>query len=196
MTDRHLLVDFGKVVSHPQAAHHLERLGDLSGLQRAVFEERYWAHRAAYDAGQPAAGFWSDVLGRTVDDGDPLLAALVAADVESWTVLNDDTLDVLRRARAAGARLALLSNAPHEIAAAIDGRREMVVFDRLFFSARLGLTKPALAIFSAVLDELGCAASQVTFVDDLPENVAGARAAGLRALLFTSAADLAQQLAL
>jgi HAD superfamily hydrolase (TIGR01509 family) len=48
-------------------------------------------------------------------------------------------------------------------------------------SHQLKLRKPQPEIFAAALDRLGCAAGEVAYFDDLPANVAAARAAGFDA---------------
>lgn len=50
-----------------------------------------------------------------------------------------------------------------------------------FASHELGLAKPDPALYERALRSLGVAADEVLFFDDMPENVAGARAAGWRA---------------
>jgi HAD superfamily hydrolase (TIGR01509 family) len=54
--------------------------------------------------------------------------------------------------------------------------------------------KPDPAVFEAALDTISRKPDQVLFIDDRPVNVEGARAAGLHALLFTSAAELRRAL--
>lgn len=61
---------------------------------------------------------------------------------------------------------------------------------RLFASAGLGAAKPDAACFDRCLDALGATPAETLFIDDLAENVDGARRAGLRAHRFTSVAGL------
>ncbi len=56
------------------------------------------------------------------------------------------------------------------------------------------LTKPDRAIFDLALRRFGVAARDCLFIDDVAANVAGARAAGIAAVQFTSAAALRQLL--
>lgn len=55
------------------------------------------------------------------------------------------------------------------------------LFDACFFSHEMGLVKPDRAAFEHAVDELGCAAEAILFLDDNAINVEAARAAGLRA---------------
>lgn len=54
--------------------------------------------------------------------------------------------------------------------------------------------KPEKAIYAAAVKLAGRAAGECVFFDDLPENVAGAKAAGMRAFLYKDAARLEKDL--
>jgi len=72
------------------------------------------------------------------------------------------------------------------------GLREYLQF--AFSSCYLGLRKPEPAIFRRALDILGKPAERILFIDDRAENVAGALAAGFKAIRFTGAEALRQEL--
>lgn len=55
-------------------------------------------------------------------------------------------------------------------------------FREVFVSSSLGLRKPDVAAYDRVVGEIGIAAPGVLFFDDVAENVAGARQAGLEAV--------------
>jgi putative hydrolase of the HAD superfamily len=61
-------------------------------------------------------------------------------------------------------------------------------------SCFLGLRKPELAIYRCALDILGAPAERTLFIDDRQENVEGARAAGLKAIVFKGESALRQEL--
>ncbi|MFM9024362.1 MAG: HAD-IA family hydrolase [Planctomycetaceae bacterium] len=61
---------------------------------------------------------------------------------------------------------------------------------RIVLSFQVGAAKPDQRIFAAAATAAGVAPERIFFTDDLPEHVAGARAAGWDAEVFTSAADL------
>lgn len=62
-------------------------------------------------------------------------------------------------------------------------------------SCYLGLRKPEPPIYRRALDILGRPAERVLFIDDRAENVAGAVAAGMRAIQFVGAETLRAELA-
>ena len=61
-------------------------------------------------------------------------------------------------------------------------------------SCYLGLRKPEPAIFHRALDILGRPAERILFIDDRPENVTGAEAAGMKAIQFEGAEGLRTEL--
>lgn len=91
-----------------------------------------------------------------------------------------DMLAVLRRVRA-DTTVALLSNGTTRL------RRDLHVldlldeFDVVFNTAEIGVAKPDPEVFRIVCDELRSDPARTLFIDDLAENVAGARIAGLAA---------------
>jgi putative hydrolase of the HAD superfamily len=61
-------------------------------------------------------------------------------------------------------------------------------------SCYVGLRKPELAIYRRALDILGAPPQRVLFIDDREENVAGAAAAGMKAIRFTGELALWKEL--
>lgn len=76
--------------------------------------------------------------------------------------------------------------------------REAAVFDRfrdIVVSGDERLTKPDPAIYRLALDRFGLAAGDTLFIDDRADNVEGAQAVGMNAVLFTDAQTLRADLA-
>jgi putative hydrolase of the HAD superfamily len=90
----------------------------------------------------------------------------------------------LERLRAAGARLAVVSNWDISLHDVLERTELRALVDTVVISAELGVGKPDPAIFRAALDRLGATAADAMHVGDSVErDVEGARAAGLRAVL-------------
>jgi HAD superfamily hydrolase (TIGR01509 family) len=108
----------------------------------------------------------------------------VAGAIDEWEAnvgrVDTEMLALLRSVRRS-TTVALLSNGTTRL------RRDLHVldlldeFDEIFNTAELGIAKPDPEVFRLVCDSLGVAPADALFVDDLPENVEGARTAGLRA---------------
>jgi FMN phosphatase YigB (HAD superfamily) len=93
-------------------------------------------------------------------------------------------------------RVAFLSNS-NEVHAEVIPRRFEALFeaeDVFLFSHQLKCAKPDPRIFEITLKRLQASPEECIYVDDLPENVAAAEAAGLTAYLFTGSAELLRRL--
>ncbi len=58
------------------------------------------------------------------------------------------------------------------------------IFDDMIISAEVGLAKPDRRIYQLALDRLGVDAEQTIFIDDLDENIQGARELGIHGIYF------------
>jgi putative hydrolase of the HAD superfamily len=194
---RHLLVDYGEVISAPLAESTITDLAALADHPRAAFLGRYWRHRPAYDLGQPATQYWSNVLGRDLSGSPRVVDRLTNTDVHGWLRLNPLTLrTLLDHALRLGAELAVLSNAPEPLARAIDHARWSRHFGHRYYSCRLGAAKPDPRAFRPVLSDLGAQPGEVLFIDDRAENTRTARDLGMRTITFASAGALGRELRL
>ncbi len=96
--------------------------------------------------------------------------------------LFDDAIPVLELLREKGLKLGLLSNTSRDLDAFVSHHGLDV--DVALTSRVHGKTKPHDSIFRALLDRLGVAAADAVMIgDDLEDDVRGAQAIGMRALL-------------
>jgi putative hydrolase of the HAD superfamily len=101
-----------------------------------------------------------------------------------------DVLPALRELRGRGLRLVVVSNWDCSLPEWLDHAGIGELVDGAVSSAVVGEAKPAPAVFEAGLRLAGCDAAEALFVGDSVENdVLGARAAGLRAVLVQRAGD-------
>ena len=119
--------------------------------------------------------------------------ALVVDDVGVLSGVPDDDAaameQLVRSARAAGIRTALLSNAGG------CGRPDWPdLFDAVVLSGLAGVRKPDREAYELVARRLGVAPGRCVFVDDVRSNVRGAVAAGMTGVHHSSAATTAEEL--
>lgn len=102
--------------------------------------------------------------------------------------INEAGMAILNEYRAKGFPLYVLSNLAEYNKEAIEMKFDyfFTLFNRLFFSYELGLLKPAPEIYSSVCAIIETPPEKCIFIDDLPENVDGARSIGMKALQFKS----------
>jgi putative hydrolase of the HAD superfamily len=97
--------------------------------------------------------------------------------------LYEDALPVLRELRDAGLKIGLLTNASRDVHAF--ARHHGLEVDAAVASAAHGKTKPHESIFRAVLELLEVEAADAVMVGDTVEDdIEGARALGIRAILI------------
>jgi putative hydrolase of the HAD superfamily len=169
------------------------RLAGALGVDHATAEAAFRAEVAYYlghqlegsdaerleDLRRRAADVLADAAG--VERG-PALAALMAS--LRFNAF-DDALPALTELRNRGLRLVVVSNWDCSLAEVLArlGLREHV--DAVVTSAEVGASKPDPRIFEAALSAAGCGPDDCVHVGDSAEaDVAGARAAGIRALLL------------
>ncbi len=123
--------------------------------------------------------------------------AAVAPAVDRWLEYRGDMdaemLDVVRRVRGE-VPVALVSNATDRLRDDLAHHGLADAFDLVVNSAEIGTAKPDRQIFLAASAGLGVTVEHCFFTDDRPENVAGARLAGLQAEVFTGREQLVEQL--
>lgn len=112
------------------------------------------------------------------------------SDMWDWYcgVLDEELVTYLRDLRSR-VRTGILSNSA-DGARREEGRRHRLpdLVDVVVYSHEVGLAKPDPAVYLLTCTRLGVTPAQVVFVDDLPVNVAAARAVGITAVLHRSTA--------
>jgi putative hydrolase of the HAD superfamily len=198
MTTPHALVlDFGGVISRTMFETHAlseAALGLPAGtltwqgpfapegdaLWRAmqadeISERDYWLTRTR-EVGR--------LLGEDWDRMETLVQRARGADVDA--VIRPEAVAAIEAARAAGCRLAILSNELDLFYGA--GFRDRLPllqhFDVMVDATYTHILKPDPRAYQAVLDELGLPASACVFVDDQQRNVDGGVRAGLHTVHF------------
>ena len=95
-----------------------------------------------------------------------------------------DARPALEELRAAGTRLVVASNWDCSLAEVLERVGVLGLVDGVVSSAAVGAAKPDPALFAAALDVAACRPEAALFVgDSLERDVAGARAAGMAAVL-------------
>ncbi len=110
---------------------------------------------------------------------------------------NAPVVALAQRLHRQGYRTGVLSNTNHAHWQWVHRRFPHVpaAFQHHVLSFRAGALKPQEAIFHQAIRRAEVPPEQIFFVDDLPENVAAARALGIDAVLYRSADELAAELA-
>ena len=183
-----VMFDYGGVVAYPPTDEDLARLAAAAGGAAPAFADAYWRWRPPYDLAElDADGYWRQLgrsLGRRYSEAE--VTRLTRLELAPWLRMQAGTVALIGDLAAAGAPLAMLSNAPAELADAIRGLPIAAHFRHLIFSCHLKSAKPDPECYGAALARIGARADEVIFVDDRSENVVAATDLGLRSVHFTS----------
>jgi putative hydrolase of the HAD superfamily len=164
-------------------------------LDVAEFEARHAKYYAAWEAGAISVQSYLDATvfyePRSFHP-DEFFAAICAQSKP----LPDGALEIL--GELAAANKCLLGALNNEARETNEYRFDRFGLRKLFkvtlSSCYLGLRKPEPEIYKRALDILGRPAERVLFIDDRAENVAGAVAAGMKAIRFEGAEALRREL--
>lgn len=107
---------------------------------------------------------------------------------------NKHVLGLMRRLKANN-KMILLSNTDVERFGFIKKKfPEIFLFDDYVLSYEVGCMKPDPAIYRVALEKAGVPARECVFLDDLPENIDGARRLGMNGVLYGPQTDLESKL--
>ncbi|AXQ53380.1 MULTISPECIES: HAD-IA family hydrolase [Streptomyces] len=190
-----VVFDYAEVLSRTQPPPARRALEEAAGVD----PDRFWAafdrHRPAYNISTDAAGYWELVAADLEADWDHAhRQRLWSLDIGYCLNPHEPTVRLARRLHGR-VPLAVLSDAPADLARALDGSPGMAAFDTLFFSCDLKVTKPDRAAYEAVLRVTGARPEHTLFIDDKERNTEGAARVGLRTHHYTSAERLEKFLA-
>jgi len=110
--------------------------------------------------------------------------------VKQTQLLIFGSVDLLKRVKSAGYNVYALTDNVHEVVTHLKSEYTFwSLFDGAAVSAELGLLKPQAEIYQALLTQYKLEASETVFIDDMPYNVAGAKAVGIAGVQFKNAAQ-------
>jgi FMN phosphatase YigB (HAD superfamily) len=191
-----LLFDLGRVVLNIDFSRALACWAGHAGCQPADIAER-WAVNDSYHHHERGTisdeAFFNELrrgLGITISDRQFL---------EGWNSIFAGEMDGIAPLLARAARHLPLyvysnTNRAHVAHFTQIHAETLKPFRELYYSSSIGHRKPDAAGFDHVVSEIGVPASRIVFFDDLAENIEGARARGLKAVLVRTSRDVADAL--
>ncbi len=188
-----VVFDYGGVISYPQNPVFFEEVSSIVGIGADGLRQAYRNCRHDYDRGSSGGEeYWARVLEEAgVENSSAPSAELIRRDIESWTEINQEVLNLLSRLHAAGVFLGFLSNLPHDHLYHFVRHFEWLdYFSVRVYSCETGYAKPQPEIYSICLDRLAVPAENCLFIDDTERNVAAARKMNIKAIRFEGVASL------
>jgi putative hydrolase of the HAD superfamily len=179
--------DFGGVVAclDREEMRRLEGKHGLpeGGLWQAMYETPEWQ---ALRIGEGSEEAWVAAIRRSLDEmADRPIPGIREEWVQCWRGLDGDVVRLMERLRGRY-RVGMISNATLKLEDELrEHHRIDHLFDVIVNSARVGVAKPDARIFHVAAERVGAEPGACLHIDDLPHNVAGARAAGFQAVQYT-----------
>ena len=185
MSIRAVIFDLGGVLVRTEDRTPRTQLADRLGLtydelSALVFDSQS-AHRAM--KGEiTAVEHWESVQKALGVPQDEFIK--IPRDFWGGDALDENLINYLRDLQPQY-KTALLSNAWDDLRQLIEEEWKIDdAFDEMIISAEIGLVKPDPRIYQKMISDLDVEPAEAVFVDDFPENVAGARSQGLHAIHF------------
>jgi len=181
------IFDYGGVLVHHQSPADEARMAAAAGIPPEQFAELYWSTRLAYDKGDVSGlEYWS-AIGRAAGKVFTLavIEQLTEIDSTAWMNFDEPMWTWITELRAAGKRLAILSNMPSDLGETIKARTDrMKRFDFVTLSYEVRSVKPESTIYEHCLEGIGTDPARTVFFDDRIANVHGAEMLGIQAVEF------------
>jgi len=143
----------------------------------AVTEQQFWTNMAQHlNATAPkVASLWTEAF----------MAAYKP---------RQEMVTLVSNLRKAGCKTAIISNTEMPVVKIID-KQICDYMDVTVLSCLEGLAKPGREIYDLTLNRLGIPAGQALFIDDKPENIEGAKQAGLQTISFKTIENFKKEIA-
>ncbi len=189
-----VLVDYGGVLgSDSPILSEDPETSQKTGLSQKEILDLYWE-------------FWNDLKVGNKDLRDYLKEVVKRSkhqtSVEELMTLHyqkiyihNEIVTYVKNVKKQGIRVMILSNESRE------GMRQKVqkfhldkVFEKVYCSADIGLTKPDNKIFEYVLKDLQIEPESVLLIDDSDQNIVAAKSIGLQTLLFRNSEQVSELL--
>jgi len=193
---RFLYFDLGMVLVRFSAERMCRQMGQVAGIapervREVLFSDSLHMH---YEVGGVSTEAYFEHFCRATGTR-PDLTELCRAANEIFE-LNYSMVPVVSQLRAAGWRLGILSNTCEcHWKYLLDTYRFLGEFQVFALSFEIRAAKPDAAIYRAAADLAGVTPQEIFFTDDIAGHIAGARAAGLDAVQYTSTPELMAELA-
>ncbi len=191
-----IIFDFGNVLAtwNPHNLYKRYFANDTQAIDNFLKEIDFHGWNIQQDRGRSFAEGVADLSAKF-----PQYAHLIRAYDEYW----DDgvpseikgTIEIVEQLKRNGYSLYMLTNFSAEKFPRMRNRFTFLnLFDDIVVSGKVGIVKPEPEIYQLMLEKIGKPAQECLFIDDAPVNITQADKMGFVTHLFTTPANLEQQL--
>lgn len=177
-----IFFDWGGVIAHDPGPDFLRDILMSVGATQAQWDEIYMAELRGFMRGEISEqAFWELLRTKynlTIHD-------TISDEFKKWKGLeaSEDVLDLARQAKAAGYKIAVLSNVIEPTYNVIKAAGYYDMFDEVIASCKVGYVKPDEEIYQIALERLGVSAEESIFIDDKERCTAPAKNMGFTTIL-------------
>ena len=163
--------------------------GKSSSVKASPYFENLDLFKLCTDGVIDSEGFWSEFAERSG----------MAVKTDWFRCLfhpkrDEGTVAVIKALKAAGNRVVCGTNTISAHYATHVERGDYAIFDQTYASFWMGVSKPNYGFWRIIMEAEECLPKDVVFIDDREENCEAASDLGIRAIRFTSAGELANEL--
>ena len=192
---KNVVLDIGNVLVsfYPDIyiSQFITKKGEIDYYEQICFKSAEWK---CGDLGTKSRGEIIDAICEKYPD-DAEKVREIMANCDDMLRVSKKNTDLIKRLKAAGIGVYYLSNTNDHAFEFMTSTYEVFSYmDGGIASYRDGVIKPSADIFELFLSRYGKTAEECVFVDDMPQNVAGARAVGLHGIVLKNIDDLEVEL--
>lgn len=193
-----IVFDFGGVMTTAIMPDRVRPIVAELGIPWEALETGFGKYRRQMDGGfididEMYRRIWADA---GVELDEKTHRHILEEDLKSFISRNELTLEWMRRLKARGLKLGILTNMPARFAPIF--RREYHDFveltDAMVISGEEKMYKPMRCIYDLLRERIGLAADDIWFIDDVESNCQGARDAGWHTVRFIDNAQAEREL--
>ncbi|GAB4504261.1 MAG: HAD family phosphatase [Anaerolineales bacterium] len=186
MTIRAVFFDLGGVLVRTEYQTPRQHLAERLGMEYEDLEKLVFGNPSSLQASIgkiTTEQHWEAVaqrLRRPMAEAESLRQAFFAGDVI------DHNLLAFIRALRPRLQTGIISNGWPDLREYIIQNRFNDAFDYIIISAEVGVMKPEARIYQIALEQAGVSPSEAIFIDDMPVNIQGCQAVGMRGIHFSN----------
>ena len=192
---KNIIFDLGNVLISYQPEEYLKKFnldeGQRQAVMQGVFKSKYWAE---LDRGTITEQDAVDKFCEYTPQAENAIRKVMVHWMDMLTPI-PETIEILKELKAAGLHTFALSNY-HEAAfmRTVSENDFFSLFDGKAISYQIKLIKPQREIYEYILSKYGLKPEECLFIDDMPENIEGAKILGINTLLYKNPVQLRKYL--
>ena len=192
---KNVVLDIGNVLVsfYPDIyiSQFITKKGEIDYYEQICFKSAEWK---CGDLGTKSRGEIIDAICEKYPD-DAATVREIMANCDDMLRVSKKNTDLIKRLKASGIGVYYLSNTNEHAFEFMTSTYEVFSYlDGGIASYRDGVIKPSADIFELFLSRYGKTAEECVFVDDMPQNVDGAKAVGLHGIVLKNIDDLEEEL--